>query len=158
QASNEGILIHRLMETLHYDWEFDFSRVIDDWFGPQAARAKMALEYVNSCSFPPMKELIQKGEVEWGFQVPTTKGILEGQIDLWGRDTQGRAWLVDYKSGSEKYLDKALHQLSLYSLALRKWGVDEEIQLAVVYPLSAKSHIRLAPSETELVKIFPELF
>ncbi|MCB0365135.1 MAG: UvrD-helicase domain-containing protein [Bdellovibrionaceae bacterium] len=158
QASNEGILIHRLMETLHFDWDFDCSAAAEEWFGPQASKARTAIDYVRSCQEPPMRDLIQGGEVEWGFQVPTAKGILEGQIDLWGRDSEGQVWLIDYKSGSEKYLDKALHQLSLYSVALRKLGIKEEIRLAVVYPLTGKSHFRQAPSEAQLVKLFPELF
>ncbi|MCC7405751.1 MAG: UvrD-helicase domain-containing protein [Bdellovibrionales bacterium] len=158
QASNEGILIHRLMETLHYNWDFDFRQVLDRWFGSQASRAETALNFVKSAATPPLPDLIRRGFVEWGFQVPTVKGILEGQIDLWGEAADGTTWLVDYKSGSERYLQKALHQLSLYSLALRRLGISGEINLAVVYPLLGKSHVQVAPSESELHQLFPELF
>ena len=158
RASNEGILIHRLMETLHYNWDFDFETVVENWFGRQADKARKAIEFVRNSQEPPLKELIQNGQVEWGFQVPTAKGILEGQIDLWGQDSKGLIWLVDYKSGLDKYIDKAFHQLSLYSLALRILGYEEQIKLAVVYVLSGKSCIQEAPSGDELRKIFNELF
>lgn len=90
--------------------------------------------------------------------MPTRKGILEGQIDLWGKDRDSQYWLIDYKSGSDKYLNKAVHQLSLYSFALRSLGINEPIQLAVVYPLDLKCHIQPAPHQQELEQMFPELF
>lgn len=96
--------------------------------------------------------------MEWGFQVATPKGVLEGQIDLWGQDENGEHWLIDYKSGSDKYLNKAIHQLNLYSFALRRLGVSGPIHIAVVYPLDCQCHIQKAPSESELQQLFPELF
>jgi ATP-dependent helicase/nuclease subunit A len=158
RASAAGILVHRLMEVLHYSWNFDFTPVLADWFGSDSERVRNSLDYVRSCKVPPFHLLIPKGNVEWGFQVPTRKGILEGQIDLWGRDEQGTYWLVDYKSGSDRFLSKAFHQLSLYSFALRHMGIVGDISLAVVYPLDCKCHIKLAPSVEELKLLFPELF
>jgi hypothetical protein len=92
------------MEVLHYSWNFDFTPVLADWFGSDSERVRRALDYVRTCKAPLFDILIPKGNVEWGFQVPTRKGILEGQIGLWGRDEQGTYRLVDYNSGSDRFL------------------------------------------------------
>tara|TARA_B100000749_G_C18450166_1_gene476223 strand:- start:59646 stop:62657 length:3012 start_codon:yes stop_codon:yes gene_type:complete len=132
----KGTLIHRLMETLKVDFNFDFESVAQDWFGDEADEALNAIDYVRGLQDPPLKEIIHNGHVEWGFQLLTKEGIMEGQIDLWGLDAKGNVWLVDYKSGQEKYKAKAFEQLKIYAQALRAKGIDKEINLAVIYPMS----------------------
>ncbi len=90
---------------------------------------------------PPLKQIIADGHVEWGFQLNVKNKIIEGQIDLWGV-ADGVAWLIDYKSGTSRSLEKAFAQLDLYALALRAFGVRGEIRCAVIYLLEKKVEIR----------------
>ena len=94
-----------------------------------------------------MRELMANGEAEWGFQVRTPNGVVEGQIDLWGI-AQNRLFVVDYKSGSEAYKETAFQQLSLYAWALRKFGFEQEIELVVIYPL--KQNVESRPFQEAL--------
>jgi hypothetical protein len=93
---------------------------------------------------PPLRQLIEAGNVEWGFQLKTARGLVEGQIDLWGTDSEGITWLVDYKSGSPALQEKAFRQLDLYTLALRASGVTGEIRCAVIYALNDKVIVKKA--------------
>lgn len=113
------------------------------WFSKNSDEFEQAIKYVLELNTPPIAELIRNGEVEWGFQLQSARGIIEGQIDLWGT-VNGETWIVDYKSGSARYQDKAFVQLELYSLALRARGIKDLIQLAVVYALEKKVEIRRA--------------
>ncbi|MEZ4873801.1 MAG: UvrD-helicase domain-containing protein [Bdellovibrionales bacterium] len=101
-----GTLIHQLMEALKVDFNFDFSKVAEEWFGEKAGEILSAVEFVRNLKQPNLKSVIENGFVEWGFQMLTEKGIMEGQIDLWGQDNDGVTWLIDYKSGSERYKRK----------------------------------------------------
>ncbi len=62
---------------------------------------------------------------------------MQGQIDLWGVVGE-TLWMVDYKTGSQRYSDTAFKQLEAYAWALYRMkylsGV-KNIQLAVVYPM-----------------------
>jgi ATP-dependent helicase/nuclease subunit A len=124
EAQCRGTRIHKVMEALKYRGE---------WSG--AADASVA--YVTSIEDPPMTELIHKGFSEWGFQVLTQKGVIEGQIDLWAKH-EGRLYIIDYKSGSTVFKESAFRQLELYAWALRRFGHHEPIELMVVYPLKKK--------------------
>lgn len=93
--------------------------------------------FVLNLNDPPMQKLITEGYVEWGFQVQTPKGVIEGQIDAWGK-VDSQIYVIDYKSGSTDYIDKAFDQLSLYAWALRRFGHKEDVAMVVIYPLSQK--------------------
>lgn len=127
QAQNQGTRIHRTLEALKY--------------GLQPEENDKATNYVLSIDKPPMRELIAAGEAEWGFQVRTPTQVVEGQIDLWAKHN-GVLYVVDYKSGSQKFEESAFKQLSLYAWALRKFGHKEPIQRVVIYPLTEKIKIQ----------------
>ena len=72
-------------------------------------------------------------------------GVIEGQIDLWGRTNSGQLWIVDYKTGTPEFKEKAFEQMSLYALALR--GSDlidpkESIKMAAVYPFAREIFVQ----------------
>ena len=164
--SSEGVLIHRVMESLRYRESID----IDDYgpwlrneFGERYKDIEEAIKFIQELREPPMRELLKTGFVEWGFQMKrdVEKGeggifpvkndnggglIVEGVIDLWGEVESSHGekvcWLVDYKSGSKKYIEKAFRQLSFYGEALRAYGVRSQLKKAVVYPLSGAVEIR----------------
>jgi len=121
EARNKGQRIHRLLESLKYG-------------GSIEASGDKAVDFVVNLQDPPMQLLIEQGEVEWGFQIQTPLGVIEGQIDVWGK-INGEIFVVDYKSGSPKGSDDAFKQLASYGWALRKFGHTEKMQLVVIYPL-----------------------
>lgn len=127
EAQSQGTRVHRTLEALK--WRTG------------AHSTDKATQFVLSIADPPMKEIIQDGEVEWGFQVKTPLRIVPGQIDLWGKH-KGILYVVDYKSGSEGYKDSAFEQLGIYAWALRKFGHQEPIKMVVIYPLAQKFESR----------------
>lgn len=144
-----GTEMHRLFESLQYfglkDSKFDWKQLLPDLTATQ----KKALEFLTQDKNGFWLDLIRRGEVEEGIAVLKAPHLIQGQIDLWGRDVQGRPWIVDYKTGSERYKDKAFEQLDIYAWALRKMKKikeDETVHLAVIYPLSESSYERDAKS------------
>lgn len=137
-----GIDLHRALEVLKQDFNFDFSSVASRWFAGKAESVVKGISYVKSLTEPNIKSVISKGEVEWGFQLLTEQGIMEGQIDLWGTDDSGVTWVIDYKSGNEKYSERAFSQLQYYAKALKEYGVNEPIKLAVIYPLQEVTKVK----------------
>lgn len=110
-----------------------------------------------------LKRLIQKGFVEDGFVLKWKSLVLQGQIDLWGYDdseanTQGGStiYVVDYKTGSDIYKDKAIKQLELYAWALRQMGAikkNDQVKLLVVYPLQKSYELLTASAEDKIEKV-----
>lgn len=121
EARNKGQRIHRQLESLKY------GRSLDTQGDP-------AVDFVLQLQDPPMREIIQNGETEWGFQVQTAAGVIEGQIDVWGK-VGGEIFVVDYKSGSPTQVEDAFKQLASYAWALRRFGHREKMWLVVIYPL-----------------------
>jgi ATP-dependent exoDNAse (exonuclease V) beta subunit len=141
----EGALMHRLFETLKYREDWDLKELADKNFPARSAEVLKALEWTLSLRAPPMERLIRDGEVEWGYQYKTPFGLLEGQIDLWGFfPASNELWIVDYKTGRPEYEEKALRQLWLYSLALRRLHPAAKIKLAVIYPFDERLSVREA--------------
>lgn len=101
-----GVDTHRWLEALQFRWDLDL---------PEVRRLRETLAKVKIVD---MKHLITRGFVEWGFVRKTEEGLSSGRIDLWGRDSAGAVWIVDYKTGSAQYRDQALQQLKDYAHAL----------------------------------------
>lgn len=141
KAPSLGSILHGVFERMRYQEHFDLVTYLSDKLGDEAESFIESTDYVLGLNEPPMADLIQTGHVEWGFQVKTSKGILEGQIDLWA-EQGGHVWVVDYKSGSTKHSDKAFQQLKYYAWALNKAFGHKSFKLAVVYPLSAEVKVQ----------------
>lgn len=158
-----GVRLHAALEKIKYHPDFDYeseAEQVDD----KAAFVR-AMKYVLDLEAPNMKTLFASGEVEWGFQVKTKRGILEGQIDLWGID-DGTLWVVDYKSGDPRYVDKAFRQLELYAYPLLKMreanghadvgpaavAAPKKVMLATIFPVAKKVEVREARSIDEIAR------
>lgn len=143
RRSVRGTDVHRLMESLKYDPERKRSR----------PEFREALEFIDSEKGRFLLDVIKTGEVEWGFAAQMMGSLIQGQIDLWGRDAQGRLWVVDYKTGSPEKADVALAQLEIYAWALRKIGkvpADEPIELAAVFPFHGEIVTKKTPPQEDL--------
>lgn len=140
-APGKGMVLHRAFEALKFQ---DLDSVIQTQMqlSGQDSEFKAAILWTLQLEKPPIQKLIKQGFVEWGFQVMTPKGVLEGQIDLWGVSDE-KIWLVDYKSGSLRNSKKAIQQLKLYAYALAKIYKHRIFNLAVVYPYEQKSVVEI---------------
>ena len=101
-----------------------------------------SLEYLQSFKEVDMTRLLQEGHVEWPYRMTQGDGSLkEGRVDLWGLQ-DGVLWIVDFKTGSTKYKDKAFEQLQAYAevLCQPSMGLQfQEIKLLALFPFQKKS-------------------
>lgn len=137
--AQQGTNAHRLFESLKYSSYESLLEIADEDF-------KKPLKFVRETQEIPLLQIIQQGHVEWGFALRKQDTLMQGQIDLWGI-VEGTAWVVDYKTGSQKYSDVAFAQLDVYAGALKDMGYLEgstEVKLAVVYPLDEVVKIKKA--------------
>lgn len=147
-----GVEVHRLFETLKYHWlrnpQFDWTTML----AQISPRNQKALRYLMQDQNGLWASVIKNGEVEYGFSVLHENQLIQGQIDLWGKDDSGKIWIVDYKTGSPQFSDKAFRQLKIYAWALNKMKKlnprDQEIQLGVIYPFAEKTLIQVCPVES----------
>jgi len=158
QKAITGVDIHRVFESIKYH------SIKDPQFRPESLltdlneKEQAALKYLIQDQKGLWLDLIRQGYVEWGFAVlddkrsdsTSSRKLIQGQIDLWGVDSDKQAWVVDYKTGSPEYLDKAMDQLKIYSWALakmKKLQPNESVKLAVIYPLAGLTKIETCQVE-----------
>ncbi len=141
KKSSDGSLMHRVFELLKFHSKEELTSLVNKWFPDKVDAVLKSIDYISSLEEPNLLEIIKQGEVEWGFQLKTEQGLIEGQIDLWGEDDEF-LWIVDYKSGSERFVDKAFEQLKYYSKAIKELRPDKPIKLMVVYPSAQKTFIK----------------
>lgn len=130
--AQQGTNAHRLFEALKYvSYEELLAQSEEELRGP--------LKFLVENQMIPLVDIIGKGYVEWGFALRYQGALMQGQIDLWGILDE-TLWIVDYKTGSQKYSETAFQQLKVYVWALSQMGYLSgvtSIKLAVVYPMDA---------------------
>lgn len=143
----QGVFLHSLFEKVKYKSSLSGGGVKrEEIFNDEDLQdnplLREAFEYVLNLEDPPVLQILSKGFVEWGYQMlDANQNIIEGQIDLWGEDEQGRCWVLDYKSGSSQHKEKAFAQLKIYAEALVKLDF-QNIYLCVIYPLEKSCFVR----------------
>lgn len=146
-AAARGTRLHRVFEMAKPDAARNavqnaetMAGEIARWFvAEEQDEAREALHWLLSLETPNLAQVLISGEVEWSFTYVRGEYAVDGQIDLWGRDSEGRLWVVDYKTGDSFFKDKALRQLKYYAEALIASGrarADEEIKLCALYPFT----------------------
>lgn len=141
QKAASGVLLHKILEAIRQKPDLDREQLVQLWFQQPIEPILEAIQWVEDLTQPPMHELLNAGHSEWGFQMKTEQGILQGQIDLWG-ETDDAIWLIDYKSGSSRYMEKAFLQLSVYAQALKKLNRNKPIKMVALYPFEQRAEIR----------------
>lgn len=134
--ADKGTKIHRIFESLKYNTTEAYLHTLS----PEDVKA---YNYLMNQSDYPFKSILSQGHAEWGFQVKTAEGRIQGQIDLWGV-VDGTCYIIDYKTGSSSYASKALAQLQIYARCLKLMKqVDPKtpVKLIAVYPFEQKSII-----------------
>lgn len=129
-----GTLVHKLFESFHYHGFEKGLEFIESHISGDKKLVQQSIDFVLKAQEVPLKLLIEKGEVEWGFLARFGRTVLEGQIDLWGYDGN-TIWIVDYKTGSPRHASRAQQQLELYALAVKKSGAIGNFKLAAVFPM-----------------------
>ncbi len=125
-----GTDIHKALEMVKY--HKDHSKISKYSFYPWLKDFQSGLIF----------HLIQTGHVEYGFVIQQQNLRIQGQIDLWGRDQAGNVWIVDYKTGSASYADKAMLQLKMYQTALQQLGKikpTDSVKLLALYLTEQKA-------------------
>ena len=148
--SVSGTKMHRIFESLKFSKDITLLN----------QNEKKLADYVLTAENGLLKEIIQNGFVEANFSVLHKDFQLVGQIDLWGRDENGKVWIVDYKTGSQKYSHLAFLQLRIYQWALckmKKITAKDSVSLAVVYPNDKVFKIEKAPTLELIEKELHEL-
>ena len=128
--AQQGTNAHRLFEALKFTTHDELMQIADE-------DLKKPLQFLATTKQLPMLEIIAKGHVEWGFALKYQNSLMQGQIDLWGI-VEDTLWMVDYKTGSQKYSDTAFKQLEAYTWALLNMSYLKQVKnvkLAVVYPM-----------------------
>lgn len=146
-----GTEFHEIMESLKY---LSFDQIAPDLTDEQLK----GVENILADQSFPLREILESGFTEFGFSFLEGQRKFTGQIDLWGQHNQC-VWIVDYKTGSQKYEEKAFQQLSFYHYGLLKImevHKDQEVKLAVVYPFERKIAVRSSSSE-DCQKVFKAL-
>ena len=150
-AAQRGLKVHKLLEVLSYEKDFDLSKAA--WISKEERPSfEKARDYVLNLENPPLKKFLtlNQGHSEWGFQLEIKGRILRGRVDFWAED-EDSIWIIDYKSGDEKLIDETFLQLEYYALFFHR-KFSKKIQLSAVYPLLEKSFVRPAPLEKEILQ------
>ena len=130
-----GVVLHRIFEALKFHPCESVTELAQQWL-PNVTNIEAAISFIWNNHEVPFQPLILNGEVEWGYTTKKDGNLQERRIDLWGQynDT---LWIVDYKTGSPKYRDKAFEQMSEYAETLKahlNW--QQPVQMCAVYPFS----------------------
>ena len=140
--AKKGTDMHRLFESLQgYAMQPDR---LTEFQKNLTVEEKKSTQYLLNLKSIPLKELIQSGHAEWGFGIKTKNGVLQGQIDLWGQ-SQDEIYILDYKTGSTSYADKAFQQLTFYGFCLYRMNLidkKQKLNLVVTYPLEEKTLVK----------------
>lgn len=145
--AQQGTDAHRLFEALKYS-------AVDTVLNISDKSLSEGIQYIVDCADAPLMNIIQSGYVEWGFALKYQNCLFQGQIDLWGI-VDDTLWVVDYKTGSQKYSDMAFEQLGFYVWVLSKMkyiGSNLKVKLAVVYPLEQSIKIKEVSDLQQLIQ------
>jgi|GEM_PF-786524 len=133
QKAQKGSDLHRIFESLKY---LSFDQLQKKLNIQEQKNVKYLLEQkaLN------LLEILQHGHNEWGFGLITIgkfgRKLIQGQIDLWA-ELENEIHVLDYKTGSSVYSEKAFEQLAFYTLALAEMKMissSKKIIHSVVYP------------------------
>lgn len=152
-----GTDLHRIFESMKYI-EMDILRK------DLTANDQAAIDYMLAQKDLRLAELLKHGHNEWGFGLKTRTRFIQGQIDLWA-ELPDEIHVLDYKTGSSFFSEKAFEQLGLYTMALLKMNqipAGKKIVHSVVYPiektLKQKTFLNAAEFQQKLSPTIQDIF
>jgi ATP-dependent helicase/nuclease subunit A len=145
-----GTDLHRVFESLKF---LEPDKVKERL----SSKDKEAVDYLFGMKDLNMQEILFKGHNEWGFGLKTKSRFIQGQIDLWS-ELDNEIHVIDYKTGSSQYKEKALEQLAYYTCALfemKQISPHKKIIHSVIYPLEKTVEIREFKNRTDFEANLP---
>lgn len=134
-----GTQVHRLFELLKLNRQFVEEHIKKDEY------LAKAFSYLNEVDKQlPLFQIIEKGHVEWGYTVRMHEKKIQGQIDLWGV-VDNVLYIVDYKTGSSAYSEKAFQQIEIYHQCLcHIWSEfkDLKAEAIAIYPFDREYFVK----------------
>lgn len=133
KKAQRGTDLHRLFESLKF---ID----IEELKVQLTIEEQSLVQYLFDQKQIDLKKILDQGHNEWGFGVKLKDQVLQGQIDAWAELDQ-EIHILDYKTGSPEYSEKAFEQLALYTYALlkmKKISISKKIIHSVIYPVDRK--------------------
>lgn len=153
KKAQKGSDLHRVFEAMKYMDHTELAQRL-----PASDRG--SIEYLLNLKELNIRELLKHGHGEWGFGVRGHERFLQGQIDLWA-DLPEAVHVLDFKTGSPRYEEKAFDQLSVYTLALLQMKIisaEKKIIHSVVYPVEQTTRMRSYENAADLCRrIKPEI-
>lgn len=111
KKAQRGTALHRVFEALKYVPVEELKKRLS----PEDARM---LDFLFTQQQIDFKKILPYAFAEWGFGLKVPGGAVQsGQIDLWA-ETPEEVHVLDYKTGSPQYSEKAFAQLAIYTQAL----------------------------------------
>lgn len=129
KKAQKGSDLHRIFESLKYVEPQQLIRNLSE-------QDQKNVTYLLEQKDLNLKEILKQGHNEWGFGLKTKSRFIQGQIDLWG-ELENEIHVLDYKTGSSAYSDKAFEQLAFYTMALfemKMISINKKIIHSVIYP------------------------
>jgi len=141
-----GTWVHRVLETLDYqdkEQALAMVQLQNPKYFLLIQEIFEDLEKIKEFSFFTG---VQEGFSEWKFTKKTKDGLVsEGRIDLWFIQDE-TLWVVDYKTGSSGYSEKAFEQVGNYAAILYEIpkirAQFKDVQLGVLYLMEKKSFFK----------------
>ncbi len=118
--------------------------VVNNFFKVEEEKNHKGYDYLLSQEEFPFKRLIEEGHKEWGFDFINDDGeFSSGKIDLWGR-VEDTVWIVDFKTGQDKYREKGFKQLAAYSKVLKRFLKEPQLNFKTVltFPFIEQTEVR----------------
>lgn len=130
KKAQKGTDLHRVFESLKYLEPDQILKNLNE-------QDQKNIQYLLEQKELNLKDILKQGHNEWGFGLKTKSRFIQGQIDLWA-ELDNEIHVLDYKTGSSAYSDKAFEQLALYTMALvemKMISADKKIIHSVIYPV-----------------------
>ena len=137
-----GTRAHTLFESIKYNNFLQDTQLLQSLTKEETA----AIQYLKTLQDIPFQEIMNHGAVEFGFKLKIANYVIQGQIDAWGQ-VGSKVYLLDYKTGDQKYTDKAFAQLELYAQCLARMNQisnTSEVILAAIFPFENKTILKKA--------------
>ncbi len=140
-AISEGVFFHEMMERVQNLKEAE--REIKNSFKDNEEKHLEAVGYLFKQKKIPFSQILLTGKREWGFDY-NGEFKISGKIDLWSK-INDEVWIIDYKTGSSKGLEKGFSQLETYKDMLAQYlkGFNNlKYNLVLIFPYEKKMFLK----------------
>ncbi len=133
KKAQKGTDLHRVFESLKY-------LSIEELQSELTSDEQKMVQYLLQQKEIDLNAVLELGHSEWGFGLQLQTQVLQGQIDAWA-ELPKEIHVLDFKTGSQQFSEKAFEQLALYTFALlrmKKISPNKQIVHSVIYPVDQK--------------------